>query len=246
MDVEEKNMQNYFGQIKEFIINNSLNGNVSKLFTDFHMFHNESIFLLDYQQNKIVYKKGFQNVLGYSDDVITNDFIIKNIHPDEVDIVTRIIRAAITYCIEHPKNSSNNLLIIKHRMRKRNGTYIHVINQSSVFDVDESGRISTALVRFTDVTGMDVEQKVSWTFKASDLNEMAFKSIVYKSYKNFFTKREIEIISEIQKGYTNKLIGVNLKISEHTVSTHRKNILKKSNCHNSDELISFCQDKCIF
>jgi len=90
---------------------------------------------------------------------------------------------------------------------------------------------------------MDHTDNVNWTFTANNLNEAAFKEQINKAYIDFFTEREIEIIIEIEKGITNKLIGNNLKISEHTVATHRKNILKKSNSHNVEELILFCQGK---
>ena len=70
-----------------------------------------------------------------------------------------------------------------------------------------------------------------------------FKQQVYKAYQNFFTKREKRIILKIEKGLSNKEIGKKLNISEHTIATHRKNILKKAKCHNSEELILFCKEK---
>ena len=245
MDIEEKDMHTYFEQIKEFINSNSLKNKSLKQIDAFHLFQNECIFIIDYNQNKIIYKKGFYNVLGYRDDKITNDFIIDHIHPDDAGIVTRIIKAAINYCIEHPKNSTNNLLIIKHRLRKRDRTYINIINQSTVYHTDDSGRISMALIRFTDVTDMGNAENITWTFRASNLNKEAFKKTIYKAYQGFFTKRETEIIIEIEKGLSNKQIAQKLHISELTVATHRKSIFKKSNCHNPKDLILFCREKCI-
>ena len=59
--------------------------------------------------------------------------------------------------------------------------------------------------------------------------------------KSFFTPRELEIIKEIQKGSTNNQIAVDLRISKFTVETHRKKILKKSDCHSAEELLKFCR-----
>lgn len=50
--------------------------------------------------------------------------------------------------------------------------------------------------------------------------------------------REIEIIQLICKGYTNKEIASELFISEFTVSTHRKNIFRKTDTHNVASLIA--------
>ncbi|RLD62280.1 MAG: hypothetical protein DRI95_13255 [Bacteroidetes bacterium] len=245
MDIEQQNMHTYFEQLKEVINSNSLKTNSSKQLDVFHLFQNECIFVLDYTQNKIIYKKGFYKVTGYPDDEITSDFIINNFHPDDAYMVNRIIRATITYCIEHPKNSANNLLIIKHRIRKRDGSYINIINQSSIYRRDERGRISMALIRFTDITGMDNAKEIIWTFNSSNLNKEAFNRTVYKVYQGFFTKREPELIREIEKALINKEIAVKLGISEYTVATHRKSILKKSDCHNTKELILFCRERSI-
>lgn len=50
--------------------------------------------------------------------------------------------------------------------------------------------------------------------------------------------REIEIIKLISRGLTNKEIASELFISEFTVSTHRKNIFRKTKTHNVASLLS--------
>ncbi|MFD1094826.1 response regulator transcription factor [Salegentibacter chungangensis] len=50
--------------------------------------------------------------------------------------------------------------------------------------------------------------------------------------------REKEIIRLLASGYSADMIASNLFLSSHTVKTHRRNILKKSNCANTAELIS--------
>ena len=53
------------------------------------------------------------------------------------------------------------------------------------------------------------------------------------------SEREIEIIRKLGDGLTSSQIADALFISEHTVKTHRKNILKKLNLHSSSELIQY-------
>jgi DNA-binding NarL/FixJ family response regulator len=43
------------------------------------------------------------------------------------------------------------------------------------------------------------------------------------------TDRELEVLQGIAKGQSNKIIGVNLNLSEHTVKNHVKSILSKLN-----------------
>jgi two-component system LytT family response regulator/two-component system response regulator LytT len=53
------------------------------------------------------------------------------------------------------------------------------------------------------------------------------------------SKREREIIQLISKGLNSESIGKKLHISRHTVDTHRRSILEKTNCSNAAELITF-------
>lgn len=47
------------------------------------------------------------------------------------------------------------------------------------------------------------------------------------------SQREIEIVSYVVKGYTNKQIADELCLSQHTVITHRRNIANKLQIHSS-------------
>lgn len=62
-------------------------------------------------------------------------------------------------------------------------------------------------------------------------------------YKNTgdikLTKREIEILSSIADGLTNKEIGSKLFISHRTVDSHRTNLMKKLDVNNIAGLISY-------
>jgi len=56
------------------------------------------------------------------------------------------------------------------------------------------------------------------------------------------SKREVEIVGMIAKGCTSKEIGDNLFISEFTVTTHRRNILRKLNIKSVATLVLFAKE----
>lgn len=56
---------------------------------------------------------------------------------------------------------------------------------------------------------------------------------------NKLTSREIEILQLIEKDYANLQIATTLAIAVRTVETHRKNIYKKTNCHNVLSLVKW-------
>ncbi|MFT6883160.1 MAG: DNA-binding NarL/FixJ family response regulator [Marinoscillum sp.] len=60
------------------------------------------------------------------------------------------------------------------------------------------------------------------------------------------SEREIDVIRYMADGLTSGEIADKLFISEHTVKTHRKNILKKLNVHNSSQAVQYAaQNKLI-
>src|SRR5690606_41340408 len=60
-------------------------------------------------------------------------------------------------------------------------------------------------------------------------------------YRKFalLTNREKEIISLLANGTSTKEVAEQLFLSPHTVSTHRKNLIYKTDCHSFAELLRF-------
>lgn len=55
------------------------------------------------------------------------------------------------------------------------------------------------------------------------------------------SKREVEILRYISDGLNSRLIADKLSLSQHTVNTHRRNMLRKTNCLNTAELLKFAR-----
>lgn len=62
-----------------------------------------------------------------------------------------------------------------------------------------------------------------------------------KQYK--LSEREIDIIKALAEGLSSSQISEKMFLSIHTVKTHRKNILKKLDLHNSSELVQYSLNK---
>lgn len=76
--------------------------------------------------------------------------------------------------------------------------------------------------------------------KSSDIESEEF----YKKVQ--ITRREKEIIFELTQGLSVPQISKKLFISVHTVETHKKNIFKKLNIHNSIDLVKFANESDLF
>lgn len=201
----------------------------------------ECLYIINFISNEMTFKKGFMPFLGYSDEQIDLESYLKKIHPEDFDLVSKIGRATIVHTSNNPGENANNVLYISFRLQKSNGEYVKVLSQSSVYEVDDDGRMISSMVKVSDISFMEDNDLVKYNFVAQNLDEEAFKKEVYGENYDLFTSRELDIISEIEKGSTNLEIAVNLDISKHTVASHRKKIMRKSGCHSAEELLHFCR-----
>ncbi|WP_443937465.1 response regulator transcription factor [Pedobacter sp. MW01-1-1] len=62
-------------------------------------------------------------------------------------------------------------------------------------------------------------------------------NILFDSNQNAISDREVEIVKLLSHGYNSKEIGEMLFISEHTVNTHRRNMVKRLDLKNTYQLI---------
>ena len=201
----------------------------------------QAMYILNWQKAQLTYSRGILEMLGYSKDEFTMDMALTWIHPDDIDVINRILKGVVNFAINNNVNAQKQYLNVTFRLLKKDGTYLRVMRQSLPYQTGEDGILITHLSVLTDISFMKTSTNfVEWELYAGNIDVTPFKKSIYHEFANFFTEREKEIIRLIDKGFTNKNIANELTISEHTVVTHRKNILKKSNCHNKIELIEFC------
>ncbi len=77
------------------------------------------------------------------------------------------------------------------------------------------------------------------TYLSSDINKILIRGLNGADEPKLLTAREREVLKLIAREFTNKQIAEELFISERTVETHRKNILRKTGTHNLVGLIKF-------
>jgi DNA-binding NarL/FixJ family response regulator len=68
------------------------------------------------------------------------------------------------------------------------------------------------------------------------------KLLLEKGSKTFLSERETDVLKLVLKGQTSSQIAEQLNLSTFTVSTHRKNITKKTKANNIDNLIKWAVD----
>ncbi len=234
-------MKNFFNMIQSLLQNNISLEQKKSVFDEFQILDNECIYVIDFNDNKLLYKKGIKKVLGYTDDEMNLPLLFETYHPDDKEIISKVIRESILHTIKDPSHGTKNTLYLKYRRKRKDGTFITVLSQSHVYDLDTDGKRMKWITRLTDVSFANDFTNFCYSFQAHNLDKVAFDRKIHEAYVDLFTEREYDVIEEMYNGASNREISNNLYISEHTVATHRKNILRKSACHNVNELIVFCK-----
>ncbi|OCK50609.1 helix-turn-helix transcriptional regulator [Chryseobacterium sp. CBo1] len=170
--------------------------------------------------------------------------IIDLIHPDDISFVLNAERIVIEKIIEIGKEFQ---LYLKpsycFRMKTTKGNYELFHHQAIHTMEDHEGNLIQSINIHTNIQHITKENPytVLLTGISPRTDFIQIKadpsSSSYFSTENDLTKRETEVLSLIAKGYSGKEISVMLILSEHTVRTHRRNILHKTQCRNSKELV---------
>lgn len=200
----------------------------------------QAIYVVDWEKGGLSYTRGIEAMLGYNESESEVHRCVHNYHPEDTLIMNRIIRGLTLHAVQTDMTGSKEYMNLTYRLRKKDGDYIKVLRQSSSYEVDVKGRMISNWSMLTDISFISNNNRVEWDIYANDLSTLEFKKKVFAEFASFFTPRELQIIRNMAKRKTNAEIAATLHISPHTVSTHRKNIFRKSSCSSVAELMAFC------
>jgi DNA-binding NarL/FixJ family response regulator len=186
---------------------------------------------------------GFSDLFGYKPEWIRSiekngNFLEDMVHPDDLEtlIKMQIDHSHFIYSLE-PEYRNDYSNTYNFRMRNTQKQYLNVISRQRVIEQDVNGKawiilgevnISPDQRPLSDVQKITVNLKTGKFIHSEDTLEDGTS----------LSKREMEILKLIRKGYLSKEIADKLFISLNTVNNHRKNILRKLQVSNSIEAIN--------
>jgi DNA-binding NarL/FixJ family response regulator len=181
---------------------------------------------------------------GFDHETVTFNDILSIGHPDDTDFVVKAEAAVSDFFYKNI--GAEKLLKYKVnyclRGKLKNGEYALFNHQAIMLTLDPSGKFGKSLnihTRIDHLTNLN-----TYKFSLIGINgEPSFMNLGVdnKSINPArFSKREIDIIKCIADGLSSTEIGEKLFISEQTVKKHRTNIMAKSDCKNTAQLIKTC------
>ncbi|MGQ7946730.1 LuxR C-terminal-related transcriptional regulator [Flavobacterium sp. WC2509] len=184
------------------------------------------------------------DIHGFDPDVVTFNDVLGTIHPDDMPFVAQT--EAFFNDFFYNNIGAQKLLNYKinycFRSMMKEGTYGMLNHQSLMLTLDGDGGYGKSLnihTRIDHLTNQNI-YKSSLIGLNGEPSYMDLKP--NDNIKNAieFSKREIDIIKSIADGLSSIEIAEKLFISDLTVKKHRKNILNKSACKNTAQLVKNC------
>lgn len=168
--------------------------------------------------------------------------IIDLTHPDDIPFIMKAEEQVVHKIIEVGRESQ---LYLKSsycfRMKTASGDYELFHHQAILTMEDEDKNLIQSVNIHTNIQHITKKNPhtvlITGIGPRNDFHQIKIEDPVKPASEISLTKRENEILALIAKGYSGPEISKMLIISEHTVRTHRKNILAKTHSRNSKELL---------
>ncbi|MFI1773213.1 LuxR C-terminal-related transcriptional regulator [Thalassobellus citreus] len=206
-------------------------------------------FIMNFETRHIDYaSEGTKTVLGIEPNDYSLEKFLKILHPKDLEKIHQ--KEATTFDFKLNRIPKEDITKYKTvylmRLKDTSGNYKTILHQAKALTVSDDGKLFQVLSIHTDITHLNpkIDHKISLIsnerpsfYSIETANNL---KLIENNFKTIFTKREKQILEEIAKGNTFSEIAKTFHVSPHTINTHKKNILRKSHCKNTAELITTC------
>src|SRR3546814_383915 len=175
------------------------------------------------------------------------DLMMELMHPDDFPYFVNFEGEVVDFKRKLPPDKITKYKSqYNYRIRTKSGNYVRILQQSVTIQYDEDGAVLQNLIVHTDISHLKDDDHMMLSFIGLD-GEPSYIAVQprtrYAKSKEVLTKREKEILYLVSQHVSTAEIADALYVSEHTVSVHRKNILKKTGTHTTLELVQLALEK---
>lgn len=189
-----------------------------------------------------------ERLLGINPEQFSFENYKKNIYYKDLVNIEKKEALVNHFLLNHINHTKilNYKSVYQIRINNRRDGYKSLLYQSIVLSTTPENKISKVLVIFTDLHFLEItfDHKVSFIGYNGEPSwyclELENPVLKQENFHEIFTKREKEILKHLGEGMSTAEIAEHLCLSENTVQTHRKNILLKTSCRSSNELLAKC------
>ena len=221
---------------------------LSPLFDSISLQSRVSVLLWDVISNRFVYVGDKTKVLGNNAPYLLKDdgmdFTFSCIHPDYVQFILLTHSTIMDYCLRHPRFASKEIIgNFDFVYQKKDDGYIHILQQVMPVEVNQDKHPVLFLSYVYDISHLKRHQSANLVIKSPEeilIWDYDFDKKNLNPSKEP-SQKEYDVFLLLAEGKHTKEIADKLCISPHTVDTHRRNLLSKTNCVDTTALVTYCR-----
>lgn len=196
-----------------------------------------------------------EKFVGISPQEVKMEDLLRVALPEEIEVLENKEKVIKDFFSNHlrPEELTSYKIMYSYQMRDHQGEPLTILHQATVLSVAENGYPQHVLSIHTDISHLRVCSTSDVSFVHLQEGKSYYNINCEKGYFEpelankkqgrlceSITKREKEVIRLLAKGYNAEKIAEELHVSIHTIKTHRKNVLQKSGCTNTTQLVAKC------
>jgi len=184
------------------------------------------------------------SILAVPADQVTASVWLQRWHPEDFELIQMSQRCQARFMADFVDSTEimNYKMCQKYRLRQEDGSYRQFLNQITPLSISDRDELQRALLVQTDIThlGQSINHRLSFIhmYGGPSFYSDDFECFVEEGTEELtLSERERNILRLIAMGKRSQEIADELYISRHTVDTHRRNILTKTECGNMSEVV---------
>ncbi len=209
-------------------------------------------YMLDYTSKKYLYvDETCYNLLGYKPSYFMEGDLenyTSKLHPLDFDILNnKIFPVNFDFIKQVPvADYPDYIFSYNHRSQNVKGEYVKVLQRNSFIPGQNNDLPAGVIGVVFDISHFKTDDSITHTIEKtvscndSIVNELILKKTfpVYNSnLQQELSQRELEILKYMANGFNSKQIAGKLNLSINTINNHRKNMLQKTDCKTSSQLL---------
>lgn len=194
-----------------------------------------------------------ERITGITPEEVTIEKLVATALQEEVETLVKKEQVVKDFFSKISRDDMTSYkLIYSYRMKDSGQIQRHILHQAIVLSMSEEGCAQHVLSIHSDVSHLKLpqnsrisfvhirDQKKSFYNLSTDTGKFCPNSIEAKSLQlsQVLSGREKEVLQFLAKGHKTSQIAEMLHLSFNTIRTHRKNMLKKTDCANTAELVA--------
>jgi DNA-binding CsgD family transcriptional regulator len=207
-------------------------------------FPEEAIYIYSFKENRMIFARGWEEVVGYQDDEINMLAIVNMSAPEFAPFSHDLNDKALQFIHKKTENLEDYSFTIELKKIHKDGTLVPIIVRVGIFS-SSNGYIESIIGRFQINRSLIFGRVMRYAAYGpekekfeEELNKVLFKHLA-------ISNKEKEALSLVAKGYSFKEIAHELKLSHSAIEKRIIPLYKRFDVKSLTHLVSFAYDNFI-